>query len=90
MTAPESPALSNVEGSDLTPAQIGDKTVHDTVKRRQTRTVTMGGIKIGSGHPVQVQSMTKTKTADWVGGLNGPYTYSDMTGGGLQNAIIPK
>ncbi|MFO1470083.1 MAG: flavodoxin-dependent (E)-4-hydroxy-3-methylbut-2-enyl-diphosphate synthase [Turneriella sp.] len=57
MTAPEAP--------DLTPAQIGDKTVHDTVKRRQTRTVTMGGIKIGSGHPVQVQSMTKTKTADW-------------------------
>ena len=27
----------------------------------------------------------KTKTADWVGGLNGPYTYSDMTGYALKN-----
>jgi hypothetical protein len=27
----------------------------------------------------------ETKTADWVGGLNGPYTYSDMTGYALKN-----
>ena len=26
-----------------------------------------------------------TKKADWVGGLNGPYTYSDMTGYALKN-----
>ena len=26
-----------------------------------------------------------TKTASWVGGLNGPYTYSDMTGYALKN-----
>ena len=65
MTAPESPAPGNVDVPDVTPAAMGDHAVHDTVKRRQTRTVTMGGVKIGSGHPVQVQSMTKTKTADW-------------------------
>ncbi len=26
-----------------------------------------------------------TKTSQWVGGLNGPYTYSDMTGFALKN-----
>jgi len=27
----------------------------------------------------------KTKTAQWIDGLNGPYTYSDMTGYALRN-----
>ncbi|HUF12472.1 MAG TPA: flavodoxin-dependent (E)-4-hydroxy-3-methylbut-2-enyl-diphosphate synthase [Longimicrobiales bacterium] len=35
-----------------------------TPKRRQTATVDVGGILIGSGHPVVVQSMTNTDTAD--------------------------
>lgn len=30
--------------------------------RRKTRTVNLGGVKIGSGYPVSVQSMTKTDT----------------------------
>ncbi|MBN8222962.1 MAG: flavodoxin-dependent (E)-4-hydroxy-3-methylbut-2-enyl-diphosphate synthase, partial [Spirochaetes bacterium] len=65
MTAPEKPALRVVEGPDKTPAEIGDTTQHDKVERRKTRTVMMAGVPIGSGHPIPVQSMTKTKTADW-------------------------
>ncbi|CAN5781074.1 flavodoxin-dependent (E)-4-hydroxy-3-methylbut-2-enyl-diphosphate synthase [soil metagenome] len=33
-------------------------------KRRQTVTVDIGGVKVGSDHPVVVQSMTNTDTAD--------------------------
>jgi|JI9StandDraft_1071089.scaffolds.fasta_scaffold100189_2 (E)-4-hydroxy-3-methylbut-2-enyl-diphosphate synthase len=65
MTAPEVPALSNVEVPEITPAAIGSTEVHDKVERRKTRTVMMAGVPIGSGHPIPVQSMTKTKTADW-------------------------
>jgi (E)-4-hydroxy-3-methylbut-2-enyl-diphosphate synthase len=32
--------------------------------RRQTVTVTVGGVPVGSGHPIVVQSMTNTDTAD--------------------------
>jgi (E)-4-hydroxy-3-methylbut-2-enyl-diphosphate synthase len=32
--------------------------------RRQTPTVTVGGIRVGSAHPIVVQSMTNTDTAD--------------------------
>ncbi len=35
-----------------------------TFSRRQTVTVRVGGIPIGSGHPVAVQSMTNTDTVD--------------------------
>ena len=36
------------------------------IKRRTTRTVNVGGIKIGSDHPIRIQSMTKcdTRNAD--------------------------
>lgn len=34
------------------------------IKRRKTRTVTVGNVKIGSGHPVSIQSMAKTDTSD--------------------------
>ncbi|HRP70560.1 MAG TPA: flavodoxin-dependent (E)-4-hydroxy-3-methylbut-2-enyl-diphosphate synthase [Turneriella sp.] len=40
---------------------------HDTIPRRKTRTVMVGDVPVGSGHPVPVQSMTKIKTADWKG-----------------------
>lgn len=33
-------------------------------ERRKTKVVDVGGVKIGSGHPVSIQSMTKTDTAD--------------------------
>jgi (E)-4-hydroxy-3-methylbut-2-enyl-diphosphate synthase len=33
-------------------------------QRRHTVTVAVGGVKVGSGHPVVVQSMTNTDTAD--------------------------
>jgi (E)-4-hydroxy-3-methylbut-2-enyl-diphosphate synthase len=33
--------------------------------RRKTVTVSVGGVKIGSGHPLVVQSMTSTPTRDW-------------------------
>lgn len=35
------------------------------ISRRITRTVRVGDLSIGSGHAIPVQSMTKTKTADW-------------------------
>ncbi|MBC8407048.1 MAG: flavodoxin-dependent (E)-4-hydroxy-3-methylbut-2-enyl-diphosphate synthase [Planctomycetes bacterium] len=34
------------------------------MQRRQTRTATIGNLKVGSGHPILVQSMTATDTAD--------------------------
>jgi len=34
------------------------------VRRRQTPTVVVGGVPIGSAHPIVVQSMTNTDTAD--------------------------
>ncbi len=34
------------------------------IKRRKTRNVKIGNIVIGGGHPVAIQSMAKTKTAD--------------------------
>lgn len=49
----EIPAVNNAE----TPKQQG-------TLRRLTRQVVVGGIKIGGGAPVSVQTMTKTKTAD--------------------------
>ena len=33
-------------------------------RRRMTRSVNIGGIKVGGGSPISVQTMTKTKTAD--------------------------
>lgn len=35
-----------------------------TITRRQTVTATIGGVPVGSGHPIVVQSMTNTDTAD--------------------------
>ena len=34
------------------------------IKRRKTRTVSIGSVRIGSGHPVAIQSMAKAKTSD--------------------------
>ncbi|MGB5823225.1 MAG: flavodoxin-dependent (E)-4-hydroxy-3-methylbut-2-enyl-diphosphate synthase [Proteocatella sp.] len=34
------------------------------INRRKTKTVTIGGLKIGSGHRITVQSMTNTRTSD--------------------------
>jgi len=34
------------------------------IKRRETRTVSIGNVKIGSGHPIAIQSMSKTDTSD--------------------------
>jgi (E)-4-hydroxy-3-methylbut-2-enyl-diphosphate synthase len=36
----------------------------NNVMRRQTVTVNVGGVPVGSGHPIVVQSMTNTDTAD--------------------------
>lgn len=37
------------------------------VKRRLSRVVNVGGVKVGGGHPIVVQSMTNTDTADVAG-----------------------
>src|SRR5438034_11796203 len=34
------------------------------IRRRRTVTVTVGGVPVGSAHPIVVQSMTNTDTAD--------------------------
>jgi (E)-4-hydroxy-3-methylbut-2-enyl-diphosphate synthase len=36
----------------------------EPIQRRTTVTVDVGGVKVGSGHPIVVQSMTNTDTAD--------------------------
>jgi (E)-4-hydroxy-3-methylbut-2-enyl-diphosphate synthase len=51
MTAIKSPALP-IEGEEHLPG------------RRRTVTVDVGGVKVGSRHPIVVQSMTNTDTAD--------------------------
>jgi (E)-4-hydroxy-3-methylbut-2-enyl-diphosphate synthase len=38
-----------------------------TIARKKTVTVDVGGVKVGSGHPIVVQSMTNTDTADVAG-----------------------
>ncbi len=43
---------------------------HPTYKvavRRRTRQVTIGGVRVGGGAPISVQTMTKTKTSDIAG-----------------------
>ena len=37
------------------------------IERRRTPTVDVGGVQVGSCHPVVVQSMTNTDTADVAG-----------------------
>ncbi len=46
--------------------------------RRDTRQVNVGGIKIGGGAPISVQSMTKTKTADVEGTLKQIYSVANV------------
>ena len=36
----------------------------DMLKRSETYTVNVGGVEIGSAHPIRVQSMTNTDTSD--------------------------
>ena len=40
-----------------------------TLQRRSTRRIEVGGVPVGGGEPVSVQSMTTTKTADVEGTL---------------------
>jgi (E)-4-hydroxy-3-methylbut-2-enyl-diphosphate synthase len=37
------------------------------IERRRTTTVNVGGVPVGSGHPIVIQSMTNTDTADAAG-----------------------
>jgi (E)-4-hydroxy-3-methylbut-2-enyl-diphosphate synthase len=38
-----------------------------SIERRRTTTVEVGGVPVGSGHPIVIQSMTNTDTADAAG-----------------------
>ncbi len=40
------------------------------MRRRKTRTLYLGKVAIGSGHPISIQSMTKTDTRDAVATIN--------------------
>ena len=40
------------------------------IRRRKSITVDIGGVKVGGGHPIMVQSMTNTDTADVTGTAN--------------------
>ena len=42
-------------------------------ERRMTRSVNVGGVQVGAGAPISVQSMTTTKTADVEGTLEQIY-----------------
>jgi hypothetical protein len=46
------------------PDRGGAGSIEDVIERRQTATVDVGGVLIGSGQPIVVQSMTNTDTAD--------------------------
>jgi (E)-4-hydroxy-3-methylbut-2-enyl-diphosphate synthase len=49
------------------PCSLPDASPGDTVTqwpRRKTVTTDVGGVKVGSAHPIVVQSMTNTDTAD--------------------------
>ena len=39
-------------------------------KRRQSREVTVGNVKIGGNNPISIQSMTNTKTKDVTSTVN--------------------
>lgn len=59
MSSPLAPKIEN----GVNPTEANPE--HDSIVRRKTRTVMVKDLPVGSGHPVYVQSMTKTKTADW-------------------------
>ena len=46
------------------PDRDGAGSIEGVIERRPTPTVDVGGVLIGSGHPIVVQSMTNTDTAD--------------------------
>ena len=46
------------------PDRGGAGSIEGVIERRPTPTVDVGGVLIGSGHPIVVQSMTNTDTAD--------------------------
>jgi (E)-4-hydroxy-3-methylbut-2-enyl-diphosphate synthase len=46
------------------PDRGGAGSIEGVIERRPTPTVDVGGVPIGSGHPIVVQSMTNTDTAD--------------------------
>ena len=33
--------------------------------RKDTKVINVGGVKIGGGNPIAIQSMTNTNTRDW-------------------------
>src|ERR1700761_3596485 len=49
------------------------RTAWTTTERRPTRQISVGGVPVGGGAPVTVQSMTTTKTADVEGTLSQIY-----------------
>jgi (E)-4-hydroxy-3-methylbut-2-enyl-diphosphate synthase len=49
------------------------RTAWTTTERRPTRQITVGGVAVGGGAPITVQSMTTTKTADAEGTLSQIY-----------------
>ncbi len=65
-------AMSSTGSLRITPAlhatgvpdRGGAGSIEGVIERRQTATVDVGGVLIGSGHPIVVQSMTNTDTAD--------------------------
>ncbi|HEU5209667.1 MAG TPA: flavodoxin-dependent (E)-4-hydroxy-3-methylbut-2-enyl-diphosphate synthase [Longimicrobiales bacterium] len=51
-------------GLRVLPQQAAEPVSDAHARRRRTVTVDVGGVKVGSGHPIVVQSMTNTDTAD--------------------------
>ncbi len=55
------PVINNLSDLNIQPQK---HPTHKVGVRRKTRQVSVGGIMVGSGAPISVQTMTKTKTSD--------------------------
>ena len=47
------------------------------IKRRETREINVGKVKVGGGNPISVQSMTNTLTTDHVATIK-PVSYTHL------------
>jgi len=59
-------------------AQFAPESDSVEMPRRKTRTVLIGKVPVGSGNPIPVQSMTKTKTADYEATIEQILSYEEV------------
>ena len=47
--------------------------------RKDTKVINVGGVKIGGGNPIAIQSMTNTNTRDWKATVRKLNRFSNIT-----------